>query len=260
MKNSGYIQITIKGKKGNLSLTPDNYDIREIINVIETAENLLFPGKGKERPIISYGIEKGSVKHIFRTTLQYIIGFNALLLLINDSKSIDSLDYPTAKSFETFQDNAIKNDYEYTVKTSVQNSNELIISKSTEYYRSESIWIDAEFYFYGKITNMGGKERANFHLVTDNLGTLIIQTNRKYLEELEKNPLYKTYGIRAIGKQNSETAEIDKSSLQFLELIDYNKIYDEQYLNQLINKASESWAKIGDTTKWLNELRGNYDA
>jgi hypothetical protein len=79
VENSGFIEISINGSKGNLDLSPDNYDIRDIISILENAENLLFPGEKRERPNISYRIEEGSVKHIFKTSIQYIIGFNAII-------------------------------------------------------------------------------------------------------------------------------------------------------------------------------------
>ena len=78
MEKIGHIEITITGSKGNIKLSPDNYDIKEIKNILEQAENLLFPSEKKERPVISYNIEEGSVKHIFKTSLQVIIGFNAV--------------------------------------------------------------------------------------------------------------------------------------------------------------------------------------
>jgi hypothetical protein len=34
----GQIEIRVTGKKGNLDLKPDNYDIREIIEVLQNAE------------------------------------------------------------------------------------------------------------------------------------------------------------------------------------------------------------------------------
>lgn len=53
MDKLGYIEIRITGSKGNLELNPDTFDIREVIPIIEQAENLLFPGDKKERPVIS---------------------------------------------------------------------------------------------------------------------------------------------------------------------------------------------------------------
>lgn len=47
----GFIEIRITGSKGNLYLPPDNYDIREIISMLENAENLLYSGDKKDRPL-----------------------------------------------------------------------------------------------------------------------------------------------------------------------------------------------------------------
>lgn len=260
MDKLGYIEVRITGNKGNLELSPDNYDIREIREVLEQAENLLVINDKKERPLISYQLQEGSVRHIFKTSIQYIIGFNAIIGQIGKSQSVDFLDLSTAKAFEAFQDIAIKKNYSLEIKTSVKETNTVKIDKTTRFYRSESIWADAEFYFYGKITSMGGKEKSNIHIATEDLGVVIIQTDKEYLEHLENNPLYKAFGIRAIGKQHSETGEIDKSNLKFIELIDYHPMYNEDYLKKLRKKAKKSWIGKINAAAWLKDLRGGYDA
>jgi hypothetical protein len=260
VEKTGYIEIRIIGSKGNLELSPDNYDIREIISILENSEDLLFPNDKKERPTISYKIEQGSVRHIFKTSIQYIIGFNAVIGQVGQTKNIDFLDLPTAKAIENIQRIAAKKDYSFTICTSVDNSNEVKIDRTTNFYRTESAWADAEFYLYGKVTNAGGKERANIHVYTEELGTVRIETPISFLEEYEENLLYKSFGIRAVGKQHSETGEIDKSSLKFLELIDYEQSYDEKYLKSLREKAKKSWLGNIDADKWLTEIRGGYDA
>lgn len=118
---------------------------------------------------------------------------------------------------------------------------------------------DAEFYFYGKVTNAGGKEKANIHVSTEDLGTIRIQTPISFLENYDDNLLYKSFGVRATGKQHSETGEIDTSSLEFVEMVGYHPKYDEQYLNNLIDKASNNWARVTDKDSWLREIRGNYE-
>lgn len=260
MEKTGYIEIRITGSKGNLELSPDNYDIGEIISILENAENLLFPNDKRERPTISYKIEQGSVRHIFKTSIQYIIGFNAIIGQVTQTKNIDFLDLPTARAIENIQGIAAKKDYSFTISTSVDNSNEVKIDGTTSFYRTESIWADAELYLYGKVTNAGGKERANIHIYTEELGTVRVETPILFLEQYEDNLLYKTFGIRAIGKQHSETGEIDKTSLKFLELIDYEQSYDEKYLKSLREKAKKSWLGNIDADKWLREIRGGYDA
>lgn len=259
VENLGFIEIHITGSKGQLALSPDNYDIKEIIAVLQNAEDLLYPHNKKDRPLISYDIQQGSVKHILKTSLQYVIGFNAIVGQVEQAKNIDFLDLSTAKAFENIQNIALKKDYVFKITTSIANSNEIKLDRTTAYIRKESIWVDAEFYFYGKINDAGGKDRANIHLYTEDLGTLKINTPISFLERYEKNILYKNLGIRAKGKQHVETGEIDTSSLKFMELVEYQPKYDEDYLNQLINKASENWSIVTDKDAWLREVRGAYD-
>lgn len=260
MDKTGFIAISIKGSKGNFDLSPDNYDIREIISMLENAENLLFPGDKRDRPVISYNIEAGSVKHILKTSMQYIIGFNAVIGQINQVENIDFLDLGTAKAFENIQDIAIKRNYIFDIRTSIDSSNEIHIDKTTRFYRREAVWADAEFYFYGKITNAGGKDKANIHVYTEELGTVRIQIPISFLEQYDENILYRIFGIRAIGKQHSETGEIDTSTLKFVELVDYEPKYDEEYLKALRDKAKKNWLGHINPETWLKEIRGGYDA
>jgi hypothetical protein len=256
----GFIEIRITGSKGNIELSPDNYDIREIISILENAENLLYPGDKKDRPTISYDIQKGSVKHILKTSIQFIIGFNAIIGQVNEVEDIDFLDISTAKAFENIQNIAIKKDYTFSIKTSLHNTNEVQVDRTTRYFRTEAIWVDAEFYFYGKVTNAGGKDKANIHILTSESGTIRIQTPISFLEEYEENLLYKTLGIRAMGKQHSSTGEIDTSTLKFIELVDYHPKYDDSYLKNLRDRARKSWLNSIDPDIWLKEIRGGYDA
>jgi hypothetical protein len=256
----GFIEIRITGSKGNLDLSPDNYDIREIISILENAENLLYPGDKRDRPNISYKIEEGSVKHILKTSIQYIIGFNAIIGQVTQVQNIDFLDLGTAKAFENIQDIATKRNYVFSIKTSLDNTNEVRVDKTTRYYRTEAIWADAEFYFYGKVTNAGGRDKANIHVYTEEFGTVRIQTPISFLEQYDENLLYKTFGIRTTGKQHSETGEVDTSTLKFIELVDYQPKYDEQYLKALRDRAKKSWLGNINPDNWLKEIRGGYDA
>ncbi|MBP7168372.1 MAG: hypothetical protein KBB64_11965 [Bacteroidia bacterium] len=260
MEKIGYIEIRISGSKGNLQLNPDNYDIREIISILENAENLLFPSDKKDRPTISYKIEDGSVRHIIKTSVQFIIGFNAIIGQVNEVQNIDFLELGSARAFENIQDIASKKNYTFTISTSIEKSNEIKIDNSTRFYRSETVWAEAEFYFYGKVTNAGGKDKANIHVLTEDYGSIRIETPISFLEDYDENMLYKTLGVRAIGKQQSETGELDKSSLKFVELIEYNPKYDEAYLSELRNKAKKSWLNKINPDQWLKDIRGGYDA
>lgn len=256
MERTGYIQIKVVGKRGNIEISPDNYDIKEIVAVLQQAENLLFPGNKKERPTISYEIQGGSVKHVLKTALQAVIGFNAILLSVQENNySIDFLETQTAKALEFFQESAKKQGVNFEISTSLEKSVRLSIDQETNFTRSEEVWVDAEFYFYGTVQDAGGKSEANIHLDTREYGLLKITTNKKLLGEYEANPLYKPYGIRAIGKQNSQTGEFDKTTLKLLEIIDYDRRYNKDYIAGLIEKATPSWEGITSADEWLAELR-----
>lgn len=259
MDKIGFIEIRITGSKGNFELSPENYDIREIISILQDAENLLFPTDKRDRPTISYTIESGSVRHILKTSIQYVIGLNAILAQVNEIGNIDFLDIPTARAIENFQRTATEKDYVFSIKTSLSDSNEIRVDRTTRFHRTEAIWADAEFYFYGKLTNAGGKEKANIHILTDNFGTIRVDTPISFLQDYEENLLYRDFGIRATGKQHSETGEIDKSSLRFVELVEYQPKYDEVYLKSLRDKAKKSWLGSIDPDKWLREVRGSYE-
>jgi hypothetical protein len=255
----GDIEIRVVGKSGNLELKPENYDIKHIASILQDVEDLLYPNNKKDRPLISYDIQEGSVRHIFKTPIQYIIGFSAILGQIHESNSIDFLDLKTARAIESIQQLSLQKNYEFQFITSLKRDVELSINPNTRFFRTENIWTDAEFYFYGILKDAGGKSKANIHIDTDDYGYLAIETGQDFLMEQQENLLYKEFGVRATGKQNLETGEIDTKSLRLVELINYNPKFDSDYLSSLISKAKQSWKGI-DTNEWLTNLRGGYEA
>jgi hypothetical protein len=255
----GEIEIRVVGKSGNQDLRPDNYDIKYIASILQNVDDLLFPNNKKDRPLITYDIDEGSVKHIFKTTIQTVIGFSAILTQIHSNESIDFLEVKTARAIENIQNLSLQKDYEFQIKTSLNDNYELTINPSTKFFRTENIWSDAEFYFYGIIKDAGGKSKINIHLDTKDDGYLTIETGEEFLKEKEENLLFKKFGVRAKGKQNIETGEIDKKTLTLLELIDYQPKFDKDYLNLLIKKAKNSWNNI-NADEFLFNLRGDYGA
>jgi len=256
MENKGFIEIRIDGKKGEIPISPEIYDISEIRNIIDNVERILFPHDRKNRPTISYEIKEGSIKHIFKTSLQAIIGFNAILGQIQQKNNLEFLEYTTAQAFHALQETAKKQNYKFDISTSLETSSHLIIDSTTNYLLPECEWVEAEFYFYGDITNMGGKSKPNVHVSAPGIGSFIIETPKNVLSEYSGNPLYKPLGVRAIGRQNPVTGELDPGSLKFKDFVDYLPKYDEKYLNSLMDKAEETWVDIDDPDEWLHELRG----
>jgi hypothetical protein len=191
--------------------------------------------------------------------MQAVIGFSAILGQIDSSDSIDFLEQKTARAFENIQNLSRQKDYQFQIKTSLKEDYELSITPSTRFFRTENIWVEAEFYVYGVLKNAGGKSKANIHLDTEEFGYLAIETGEDFLKGQEENLLYKKFGVRAKGKQNIETGEMDTKSLKLIELIDYNPRFDSDYLDRLISKAKKNWKGV-DADEWLHDLRGGYEA
>ena len=259
MEKIGSIEIRVSGTKGKIVLSPDNYDVKEIISILQNVEDLLYPTNKKERPIISYNIEEGSVRHVFKTSIQAIIGFSAILVQINKQDSIDFLELKTAQAIESIQTLSYQKDFEFEIIPSLEDAPVLKINSSTSFFRTENVWVDADLYFYGTLTDAGGKNKANIHLDTEDFGLITIDTQKSFLKDQDENLLYRKFGVRVVGKQNIQTGEIDRSSLKLIEFVDFSPKYDDKYLKGLILKAKGNWKNI-DPDLWIDQIRGDYGA
>lgn len=258
MKKESII-IHVIGKVGEIEISPDLFDISEIKNLIMNFEHMLFPGGKRKRAKVSYQIDNGSVKNIFTTSRQEVVGFNALLIDIKKQGSIDILEQKSAESFENLQKSADETNLTYEITTTVaEDPVPFIISPETTWKRTEETWVETEIYMYGEITNAGGKSRSNIHIDTKEYGVLTIAADKTTLKKIEENMLYREYGVRVKAKQNLQSGELDTKSLRLIELIDIQKKYDEEYLDSLIERASPRW-KDTDVDDWLGQLRGDYE-
>ena len=149
MGQLGRIEIRIEGQKGNNPLTPDNYDIKEILSLLGNIEPILYPGLKGDRPVILHRLESGSVRNIFKVTKQAEVAFMSVMSMVATTQSIDSLELPSAKAIEQIQSMAIKNNYFFEFKAGKSEESILAITPLTSFYRSEALWADAELYFYG---------------------------------------------------------------------------------------------------------------
>lgn len=256
MDESDKIEIRVIGRIGNEPLSPDNFDIREIKGLFDVVEALLYPNQKNSRAPITYSLESGSVRNIFRTTRQSAAAFIAIVSLVQQSGTLEGLELPTAIALQEVQKSAIKNNFTYEFGTPYNAEPSLTISKDTAYHIDENLWADAEFYFYGVLVSAGGKDKTNIHLLTKDNGLLTIATEKEFLQELKENVLYKHFMARAIGRQNILSGELDTSSLRLVELSSYEPSYNEKYLDILIKKASPKWEDVADADKWVSEIRG----
>ena len=252
------ISLRIIGKNGDEPLSPANFDIGQIRFLLDEVENLLYPDKKKrkDRPTISYEIKEGSVLNIFRTSLQNVLLVSAMLGVIEqDNGYIDKLEAASAQAIEDLQAFAVRHQYDIEIGTSDKPSAVFRITPTTHYVRRENIMVDIECYYYGTLTDAGGKDKANIHLDTREAGSLTIRTDKEYLADYPGNPLYREFGVRVRAKKNILTGDIDKTTLELVELMDYQPKFDEDYLNGLIRKATPKWKGV-NADEWLASIRG----
>jgi len=254
MKKKEFIKISITGEIDKQKLTPDNFDIAELKELLDNFEKIIAPDNKIKRPVIGYRIEEGSIINKFIMPLVAVAAFNGILEELDVSKTLDFLPYRQAKSFEAIQLKSQKNNWDFNISTSLKQSHKLRISKDTNFLINPALWVTTEVYLYGDIIEAGGKQNPNIHIDTKEYGTIIVSVSREVLKEKEQNLLYKTIGLKAQGLQNINTGKLE--NLSFIEFVDYSPVYDEKYMQECVEKATPAWADVKDVDKWINELRG----
>jgi hypothetical protein len=256
-KNQGQIIIHLEGNYSGKSLTPDNYDITLMQNVLKYAISMLDLDKRKDGPITTLHLEEGSVKNIFTTSKQKVVEFASVISLILSSSSIDYLDAKTAVAFEEIQNFASQNNFNVNISSSESTKDIIKITPTSYFRRTENLWADAEVYYYGTIIDAGGKNKSNIHLDTSD-GLIKIDASKELLTNLESNPLYRKFGVRAMAKQNIITGSIDRSSLRLIEILDFEPKFDLSYLEKKMEASTPIWSGI-DADEFLHEIReGKY--
>lgn len=254
MEEQGYIEVKIDGLVGNKELKPADIDIAEIKEIISDVETFLYPTRGEkaDRPHISYKIEEGSARNLFYLPISGVLLFNGLTNEINSRGNIDFLDNKRAEVIDKFQRKAKERNVEISFLSSSHLAPLLKINKETNFFKIAATYIETEFVLYGKVNEEGGNN-PNFHLLTKEYGKLVISATEQQLLEGEKR-LFKTYGVRAKGKQNLVDGK--PFDLKLIDYITYNPNYDEHKLDLLIERASVNWNTIPNVDVWLKNIRG----
>lgn len=251
MANTDYIEVHIEGKKGAEQLTPDNYDIAELQEMLDIIAKLAPSGKNE---ILSLRIEDGSVKQMFRGTKQRVAICATLLSLIAENVYLESVDDVVAEKVESLQKSAKQYGYTYTISTSVS-PQRLQISPNTNYERKEIEWVDGDFYLYGEVLLTGGVT-PRLQLETKEYGRLNIAADKDFLTQAQ-NLLYHTCGMWVSGQQNVRTNEMNRANLKLIEMIgDYTPTLDLAHLNHCIEKATAEWGGQAGYDEWYHLVKG----
>lgn len=254
MESLSTLEVRVTGSFAGNQLTPATYDIRDIIPILSSVDDLLCSEK-KDRPLVTYDLSEGSVRHVFKTSSNIVIALSLLISKIDTDKSIDFLDIKKVKAIEVMQNMAYSKQYTFNITTSLNQNTFLEISPLTNYIHKNNLLLEMEYYFFGTVMNAGGKISSNIHLDTKDFGLVTIATSKEILENHTENIVYKEIGIRAIGKQ-SLSGELDKGSFKLIEIMNHNYRFDQDYMLKLKNASSNGWSNI-NPDEWLSKFRDN---
>jgi hypothetical protein len=255
MKQTSFINITLTGKTENGHLRPADIDIAETRELLSDAETLLFPTKSErdERPKVSYSVQEGSVKNLFFVPAANVIMFSALMTEVGKQGTTELLQPKAIAVLDKWQKKAYNSGREYLISSSVNSEPFIHINKETKFIAPQTEWINTSLYLYGEIFEEGGLSSSNLHILTERYGRLTIDATKEQLTS-GSNKLYNVYGLWVKGKQNIESGFL--KDLLLIDFLTYNQNYDDVVLNQLIDKASASWANVKDKDSWLQDVRG----
>tara|TARA_Y100001968_G_C19409902_1_gene745715 strand:- start:682 stop:1449 length:768 start_codon:yes stop_codon:yes gene_type:complete len=251
VEEQGYIELRVTNRDNSLS--PKDIDINEIKDFISDIETFLYPNRKEKRnrPHISYDIEKGSAKHKFFLPITAVILFNGLTSEIKNRRNLDFLDYKRQSIIDKFQKKALKEGYKIEFNNSMQNHPTLVIDETTDYEMIAPTFFESEFYLYGEIYQEGGKN-PNLHISTSKYGNITVSATKEQIMNGEKKT-YKPYGVKVRGKKNLEDDSL--SDLVLLEFIQYKPLFNQSLLDKVIDKASENLNKITDVDTWLDDIK-----
>lgn len=130
----------------------------------------------------------------------------------------------------------------------------ILINGSTDFRRTEDVWVAVEKYVYGRIVDLGGKLKANVHLELDDGTLLTIAATQSLLAQEEQNRLYRPALLHITAEENLLTGALRNPNLLGFET--HQPTYDANEFQLMVQRGTAAWSGVSDAVAWLEELRG----
>jgi hypothetical protein len=192
---------------------------------------------------------------------QLLLATSMLWVDLEHLKAKDSLsliDPKRASVVERWQLIAQKNpDRRYLVADQSSQISFFSVDSTSDFHKTEDIWVHIEKYLYGNVVDIGGSTSANVHLKLENEATVLtIAATKNLLKQGEQNRLYRPALLHITAEENLITGELRNYKLVKFE--DYQPGYDEDEFKLMIERGTKAWSDVPDATEWLETLRGNH--
>ncbi|PIS09089.1 hypothetical protein COT75_03195 [Candidatus Beckwithbacteria bacterium CG10_big_fil_rev_8_21_14_0_10_34_10] len=262
MDNFKRLSFAIKDSVLGADLSPSNFTLPLLSEFIEQVTTFI---RGKGRPDlgqIKTRIERGSLTVVVENKEELLDDAVRDYTLLQQNKDLEDVTDPIrAEIIGQWQLSAKSKHgrtYEiFTEKIPTQDVLRLIISDKTNYELKKKAWVDVELYLYGKVYDLGGKNKPNVHIELENGKTIKIGAHILTLKKDNENRLYKTQLVRIKAKQNVSTHKLKDERLISFE--HYNPVFDEDEFERIAKKANIAWKSVKSATDWVESLRGNND-
>lgn len=169
---------------------------------------------------------------------------------LENSESLALIDAKRARVLIKWQAAAKKNpDRKYrllddTGRTVVE------VSYQTQFYSTDNVWVSAEKYLLGTVTDMGGNVKPNIH-VKVNGQILTVAATQDQLAESEKNRLYREELLHVSADENLVTGEL--RNMRLIAFQAYKPKFDEAEFDKMVERGTRVWSEVDDN--WLEIFR-----
>ncbi|MBR2766917.1 hypothetical protein IKD67_02445 [Candidatus Saccharibacteria bacterium] len=256
---SDKLYFSVKDLVSGEQASPDNISLPLLQELTESMSRFIRGNSTKTNlNDISIAVKSGSFALVANTS-PLVSDAIRDYRVVKDTGSLDDIDPIRAKVLRDLQEKAKKNSNRiYTISDSgtPDKEHEISFSNKTDYKTSRTDqWAKTEIFMYGKVVDMGGKTKANVHIVLDNNDTIVLDADSQKIAEDDENRLYKDQLVKVSAEQNLETKKLRNESL--MEFVKYNPHFDEDEFNRISKEVEHSWADVPDIVTWVEETRGN---
>ena len=238
-------------------LTPENVDLLTLHQFMGEVIALVQGDASRQeigQPSVS--IETGSVKLATLVPVIVAASLHQDLKELNATGDLDAISPKRAEVIEKWQSRAAKagskTRYDLLAEVSGEASSRLEVNRETQYrHKQEDSWVLAEKYLTGRVVDLGGKTKANVHLVLASGDSVKIDATESQLKGAAY--LYEEMTLNVSVKEHIRTGEIRHARL--IDVVKPSKEVDEDKLKALWRKGKEEWAGISSPTEWVEQLR-----
>jgi len=254
------ISFVVKDTVFNSDLNPTNLTLPTLSEFVSQVGKFIRGSKGRQDlNQIKTSIENGSLRLVAQNDTNLLDEVLNDFRLLQKNKDIDTVDSLRANVIEGWQNQAKRNSdgrvYEIFVGDDRKSDAIVIISNETNYASKKEVWINVELYLYGKVYDLGGKNKSNVHLELENGSSIKIDARASFLAKDKENRLYKDQLVRIKAKKNIFTHKIKDEQLISFE--HYNPEFNEDDFKKISKKARISWKSVESATEWVENLRGS---